>query len=230
VPAGAILYLSFNNVGNQLDQLVDQYSSSQPDFDRQRAELESALGLRLDDIVDVLRGEGAFALYRTSSSTPDVLFAVSVDDEAKARRLVDRLSGLAALTGTATSTNVRIAGISATEISYSGTSVYSAVFGGDLVLTNSRSVIEDMAGDAPTLAGDADYKSAVAASDMPTETNGFVYMDLRGGLDWGFSYAESQGTTVPDSWRENTEALRSVLMYSAKEGDSFRFAGFLGID
>jgi|SRR5215211_617709 len=230
LPANALFYLSFNNVGHRLADLINKYSQSNSSFDQQRAQLEQALGFTVGDIVDVLQGEGALVLYPTGTSTPDVLFVVHETDEEKARKLVDRLSGLAALSGSGQTRQEQIGDLTATVFTFSGTDVYTVVFNGNLVMTNSRQPIVNMAGNGPNLADDQVYENAVSSAGMPDDTDGFLYMNMKTGLEWAFSYSESQGTPVPQVYKDNTAPLRGLLTYSAKDGDTFRFTGFLGIE
>jgi hypothetical protein len=230
LPSGATLFLSFNNVGGRLNTLFDDYARTNPSFDQQRAQVEAALGLRFKDIFDLLSGEGAFALYRTTG-TPALLFAVQVSDETKARNLVEKAAALAQLgSSNVTVRSVQIGGVQAREFSTSGYSIFAAAFDGKLVLTNSRASIEAMQGTSSKLADDPAYKAAVSGAGMPSETNGFLYANLRGGLDYAFSYAESRGLTIPQVAKDNTAPLRGLLLYSASSGDKFQFAGFLGIE
>ena len=229
VPANAIFYLSFNNIGHRLDDFVDQYSRANPSFDQERAQLEQALGFTIGDIADVLRGEGALALYRTPTSTPDVLFVVDETDPTKAQNMIDRLSGLAALSGSDQTRTEHVGDLTATVFTFSGTDVYTAVSDSNLVMTNSRQTLANMEGSGPKLADDQVYENAVSSAGMPADTDGFMYVNMKTGLDWAFSYYESQGSSVPQVYKDNTAPLRGLLTYSTKDGDAFKITGFLGI-
>lgn len=231
VPAGAMLYLSFNDVGGRFDKLLESYGSYNENFDQQRTQIETALGMSLDDVLRLLGGEGAFVLYPTSSGAPSVLFALRVDDEARAQKLIDKTAALAQLGGSAQVSRIQVGSVSATELTLSnGTTVDAAAFGGKLVITNSRTAIEGMQAGTTKLASDPVYTAASGGAAMPSETGGFMYFNLRTGLDWSFSYAESRGSNVPQIAKDNLSPLRGLLLYSAKEGGSFRFTGFLGIE
>jgi uncharacterized protein DUF3352 len=231
LPSGAIFYYSFNNLGGRLKKLVDDYARTHSGFDRQRAQVETALGMSLDDVFGLMSGEGALALYRTGtgSGTPQVVFALRVSDEGKARRLLEKAAALAQLGSSVEVTTVQIGGLQAREFDVSGTLIYAAVFDGKLVVTNSRASIAEMHGSGPKLAEDPAYTAAVSGAAMPSETNGFLYSDLSTGLDYAFAYVESQGSTVPSVVRDNTGPLRGLLLYSTTDGSRFQFTGFLGI-
>lgn len=230
LPAGAMFYLSFNGIGNRLNKLVDSLGSSIPNFDQQRAQIELALGYPLKDVFDLLSGEGAFVLYPTATGTPPVLFAAKIGDETKAQRILDRLATLAAASGSLQIRSVQIGSVRASEITLqNGTHAYAAVFDGKLVTTNSRAAIEAMQGSGSKLADDSSYKGALTGADAPSETSGFLYANLNDGLQWAFDYAESRGSTIPQTARDNTAPLRGLLLYGSKDGNGFTLTGFLGI-
>jgi hypothetical protein len=229
LPAGAMLYLSFNGIGNRLNKLVDTLGSSVPNFDQQKAQIELVLGYSLSDVLGLLSGEGAFALYPTASGTPSVLFVARVSDESKAGSIIDRLATLAAATGRLKIRSVQIGSVQAHEITLqNGTLAYLAVFDGKLVSTTSRAAIEQMQS-GPHLADDPAYKTAVSGSGVPVDTSGFVYANLGDILPFAFDYLESHGRTVRQIVKDNTAPLRGLLLYGSKTGGSLTLTGFLGI-
>jgi hypothetical protein len=232
LPAGAVAYLSFDRLDRPLATLLANGNKLSPNFEQQRAQIEALLGYSLDkDVLPLLAGEGALAVYPTTSGPPEVLLAIKIADEAKAQRVLDRIQTLAQLSGRVKVNAVKIGQVSGIElvIPNSTTSVFVALFDGRLVVSNLRSGIEDMQGAGPRLADDSAYKNAVSAAGMPNETAGFFYTDLRGGLDYVFAYLEGKGQTIPKVVRENTAPLRGLLLYLTKDGDRFTFSGFLGI-
>ena len=92
LPGGAVVYLSFNGVGDRINKLVDSLGDSISNFDRDRAQIELVLGYPLEDVFGLLDGEGAIALYPTESGSPAVLFVAQVSDESKAASILDRLA------------------------------------------------------------------------------------------------------------------------------------------
>ena len=99
MPGGAIVYLSFNGVGDRINKLIGSLGDSIPNFDRDRAQIELVLGYPLEDVFGLLDGEGGLALYPNEGGTPAVLFVAQVSDESKARSILDRLAALAAASG-----------------------------------------------------------------------------------------------------------------------------------
>jgi len=123
LPSGATVYYSFNNLGGRLNTFLDDYARTHPSFDQQRAQAETALGMTFDDVFNQLSGEGAFALYRTASGPPAVIFAVQVSDETKARQLVDKAAALAQLGNSAQVRTVQVGGLQAREFDVSGSTI-----------------------------------------------------------------------------------------------------------
>jgi hypothetical protein len=231
LPGGAIFYLSLDGVGSRINDLIDTYGSSIPNFDQQRAQLELVLGYSLKEVLGLLDGEDAIVVYPAEGGgTPAVLLVAKVSDETKAQTILNRLATLGAASGAIDIKPIQIGSVDAKEITRSnGTPVYAAVFDGNLVVTNSRTTIEKMQGSGPTLADDAAYKAAVDAADVPDETTGFVYADVKEALEYAFDYAENQGETVEQVVKDNTAPLRGLLLYGTKDGGTATFSGFLGI-
>ena len=92
--------------------------------------------------------------------------------------------------------------------------------------TTSRTVLEKMQAE-PHLADDPVYKAAIARA--PDETSGFVYANLHDGLPAIFDYLDSHGRTIDQDVKDNTAPLQGLLLYGSKDGDTFSFTGFLGI-
>jgi hypothetical protein len=106
-------------------------------------------------------------------------------------------------------------------------SLYWAAFDGHLVLTTSRVGIADLKSGDNRLADDEDFKSALEQADMPDETTGFVYVNLHDAIS---SLLGLGGASVPPDVRENLEPLDSLVFYGSKDGETFRFAGFLSVN
>jgi Protein of unknown function (DUF3352) len=230
VPAGAIAYVSFNGLGSTINKLIDSFGGSITNFDQERAQIELVLGYPLKDVFDLLSGEGALAVYNSSSGTPGVLFVAKVSDESKARKILDRLATLAAASGSLHMQTVQIGSAQADEITLSnGTHAYAAVFDGKLVTTNDRSLLEQMQGGGQTLADDSAFKAALSGANAPDQTNGFVYANINDALAFAFDYAQSHGSSIPQSVKDNTAPLQGLLLYGSKDGGNYKLTGFLGI-
>jgi uncharacterized protein DUF3352 len=234
LPAGAWTAVSFNNLAASLRKALDALSST-PGFESKRTQLEQALGFSVEnDLLPLFAGEGALAVYPgpAGTSVPTVDFVLKVKDEAKARRVLERLTALARLGSIGTVRTVDVGGVTATELSPTGTNVavYYGVSKGLIIATNSRSGLSSVGGSGQKLADDPLFKAARSGAEAPDETNGFFYFNLHAAvpalINLVGSLAPSQG--LLDA-RANAEALQSFFLYSTRDGDVIRAAGFLGV-
>ena len=233
LPSGAIAYVGVSNLEDSLRRAIDTVGKTRPNFDQQRAQVEAVLGLSFDkDVLPLFAGEGALAVYPSAGTpVPAIVFAEKVSDEDAAKHVISRLTAIGQVGAAGRVTTVPIGGVEATKITLGEQgSIYAAEFGGKIVVTNSPTTISDMQSSAPKLADDPPYKSAVASAGVPDETLGFLYVNAHDGLRYAFSYfAKRTGQTVSPEVLANTDPLQSLLLSTSKEGDQFRFSGFLGI-
>ena len=231
LPAKPLFFLSAANLDTLVRKGLDLASTSVPNFSEQRAQVEKALGLSLEkDVLPLISGEVALALYGVASGdipvTVDVL--VAVDDEADARRLMERLGALLELGDSGTTTKLQIGGVQATELTFAGqdVSVFWLVDDGKLQLSTSRAGLEALQASSPRLADDAAYKDALDASGAPGEVIGLAYADLRTAVPF---FVSLEGEDVDADTRANLEPLQSVVASVTQDGDVVRTSGFLGI-
>jgi Protein of unknown function (DUF3352) len=227
LPAGALVDLSFNNLSSNLRRVLNQAG-----LRAQAAQVEQALGISESDLLKLLSNEGALALYPAARGEhyPSVELLLKVTDEAKARKLLNRLSALAPMAG-ATVKPVTIGGVAAHELVVNGQiSVDYGVFDGVLAVSNSRSALAGLGAGGVKLSSDPVFTDARSAAKAPSSTSGFAYVNLRGVVteyfkDLGFS------TSAPDSaeLRANLAPLRSFFGYGARKGDVTHLNGFLVI-
>ena len=230
LPAGAAVYVSFNDVAGQFDATREQLRAQMPDFDRQLEEAERALGLSIEeDVLPLLRGEGAFAVY-TTSLIPTVTLALEVEDEEGAVATVDDLvARLAAQRPGVEPRDTEIAGVPAKQVPLDEMfSLYYAAFDGKLVVTTTPAGIEELREDGTKLGDDEKLQDAKDAAGMPDETAGFVYVDSDEAIGLLQAAAALEGENLPSDVRENLEPLGTAVFYSAD--DDVCFSGFVGID
>jgi hypothetical protein len=231
LPANALAYVSFGNLEDYLNTLVESADESFPEFQRERSKIEKALGFSLkSDLFPLFSNEGAIAVYRGGElDFPILLFVLSVDEE-KATHVIERLAALAELSGDAESRTVQVGGLEATEVRFpSGVSIFALVDDGKAYVASDRSVLEQ-ALNGSKLADDPAYQDARRAAEVPDETVGFVYVDLADGLPYIIDFVETTepGSVSPEV-RANTEPLESVFMFAAKDGERVTLSGFLTI-
>jgi Protein of unknown function (DUF3352) len=233
VPAGAILYVGFNDLESGFSQARDALAQADPAFDHDLAQLEAQIGVSLEeDVLPLFSGEGA-VYVRPGFPIPEVTLVTQVADEAAAVATVDKV--VAALGRYApldvTPTTTEIAGVQAKQVTISPPfSLYYAAFDGHLVLTTSSEGIAALRGDGERLADDARFKNALEAAGVPEETTGFAYVDVHSAVTNLLGLAEMGGGTLPSDVRPNLEPLQSLVFYASRDGDTVRFTGFLAVD
>jgi hypothetical protein len=181
-----------------------------------------------EDVFPLFAGEAALYV-RPGFLIPEVTLVTQVDDEQAAMATVDKIvKALAEYLPAAQHVNeVQIDGIDAKEVAVSPpVSVYYAAFDGHLVVTTSRDGIAQLRQDGDRLADDSSFKDALEQVGMPDETAGFAYVNLHDAIPYVLNYVG----TVPEEVRRNVEPLESLVLYSFKDGNTLKFAGFLSVD
>lgn len=227
LPAGALVDLSFNNLASNLRRVLGQAG-----LKAQAAQVEQALGITESDLLKLLSNEGALAVYPSARGEryPSVELLLKVTDQAKARKLLNRLSALAPMAGV-TVKPVKIGGVAAHELVVSGEiSVYYGLFDGVIGVSNSRSALAGLGSAGVKLSSDPVYTDARSAAKAPDSTTGFAYVNLRG-LFAEFSKVLGGLSFDSDSaeLRANLAPLRSFFAYGAREDDVTHLNGFLVI-
>ena len=229
VPGGALVYVGFNNLEQALSAYRDALAEADPDVDRDIARIEAEVGVSLEeDVFPLFAGEAALYV-RPGFLIPEVTLVTQVDDEQAAVATVDKIvKALAEYLPAVQHVNeVQIDGIDAKEVAVSPpVSVYYAAFDGHLVVTTSRDGIAQLRQDGDRLADDSSFKDALEQAGTPDETAGFAYVNLHDAIPYVLNYVG----TVPEEVRRNIEPLESLVLYSSKDGNTLKFAGFLGVD
>lgn len=232
VPANALVYLSFNDMQTGLDRLLDTLGESNSGFDQQLAQAELLLGVSVtDDLLPLFAGEGALVVA-PGSPIPAVSLILKVDDEQAAMRTLDTLASRAGAFagGGAAPTPTTIEGVQAKQLTFGQVPLFYAGFDGKVVVTTSREGIAGLRQDGPKLTDDEAFEAARDAAEMPDETSGFAYVDLKGAIQLVGDYARLSGDSIPPEVSANLEPLGSLLVYSTQEDGRYTFSGFLGID
>jgi hypothetical protein len=237
VPADAIVYASFANLRTALERLLELASQQTPDFDAQLGQLQLGLGLSLeDDLLPIFEGE--HALYvRPGEPEPEVTVLLSPPDPEQARATLDQLTqgigALAALGGGEapfTVTDTTIAGMPAKHIEIEGEDeeLYYALVGDHVVLSTAEKGIASVAAPSGSLADDPLFQEAEQAAGLPDESLGFVYVNVRDGLELAELAAGNFGEIDAETL-ENLRSLQYLVAYATGTQGELHFAGFLGI-
>ena len=230
VPATAVAYLSFANLAEPLGKLLDTVGGALPGFDQRFAQAESFLGLSIrGDVLPLFSKEGAIVVA-PGTPIPAISLVLEVDDEQKAVSVLDKLVGLAGgIVGGAQAQATDVEGAQAKELSLGQFSLFYAVFEGKLVLTSARDGIAGLRQQGPKLAEDPDFQAARQSAGMPDQTGGFLYLDLKDGIQLLQGYIQLAGTSIPAEVNANLAPLGSLLVYGTQENGRSRFTAFLGV-
>lgn len=237
LPAGALVYFSFNNLADPVRAFLDCAGNANQDVDRGIAQAELALGVSLEeDVLPLFENEGALAVYPVEGGgpIPTVSLVLQVENEENARetvdRLIERLSQFEEGVGV---TETDVGGVEATRVTFPGDqfSLVYAVFDGLLVASTTEEGIAGVSDDGERLADDAVYEQAHDSADAPDETTGFVYANLAEGLPYLLDTIEaSEDEAAPTQVRENLEPLRSLFVWGSQDDNRSRAAGLLRIE
>lgn len=231
LPAGAMSYVSFGDLREFWRGFLESAQKSVPNFEQQREEFETALGFSLEkDLFPLFAEEGAIAVYPGNGETPQVTFMLDVEgDEAKARNVIDRLSALLRLSEAGATAKVKIDGVDVTRFTFGGEGfevgrIHAGVTDGLLIVASTEAGFRAALKDDGRLADDATFEQAREAAELPGESLGFVYMNLKELLPFAF-----ESEPVDPEVRANTEPLESALLYATGDGNRVLLSGFLTI-
>ena len=240
-PAGALLYASFSDLRTGLSRFLDVVAEQTPDFAQQLGQVETALGVSVEnDLLPLFEGE--LALYvREGLPIPEVTLLLSPSDPTKGLATLDKialgassLAGLAGETPPYTVTSTNIAGTPAQQVTIgeTGFSLYYAQVGDNVVLTSAVSGVADLVAGSGSLAEDPRYVEATQAAGLPEQTSGFFYLDFERAaalIELATSTLESGSVTVPSEGLETLGALGYLVVHAGGSGSKTTFSGFLGV-
>jgi hypothetical protein len=105
-----------------------------------------------------------------------------------------------------------------------------AAFDQMVMVTIGQGAIAELRSDGDKLADDEGFEDARDAAGMPTESVGFMWLDLEDGIPMVLGLAAATGGSIPAEIRENLEPLGSFLAWAESDGRSGSFTAFLQID
>ena len=223
VPSDALAYFAFHGAKGMLTGLQDN-----PLFSEQVPELHRYAGV-LKSVESLLQGENAFYVRPAGKGKiPEVTFvaepAPGTDGAATLDRLIKRYRSELELP--AQPKRSRVAGLPARTIDLGDYKVHYANVGNRLVITNLGAGLQALKGNPPSLADSKDFQQAVDSAGMPAKTQGFVYVNVKGGLDYAQRLAN---TGIPEGIKKNLRPLRSAVEYAATQPSELQVTFFLRI-
>lgn len=182
-PADTLAFLSFDTAS-----LRGQTSSLAP--------LANILGVRVDQLVGDIEGEGAFWVL-PAPGFPELTLVLTTSAPERTRQQLEELLDGAPLP-------IRV-----------------AVVGGQVVATTATSPAQalERARVGGTLADDVDFREAQSAAGMPDETGGFLYLDVADALPL-LTLAGYAGVDIPKDVLENLRPIRSIVAWSEADGST----------
>jgi hypothetical protein len=226
VPADALAFLSFKG-GKGVDQLKEQLETN-PSFSQILPQIERELGVKVADILALLRGE--VSLYaRPGGAIPEVSLVLDTADQSAALSTLDKLAtSLAAYANAKVSTSHE-AGRTVKTIDFDQFAIRYAGLGDKVLITSGLNGIGAYTSSDSKLPDAADFKEARDASGMPSSNSGFAYVDLKNSIALIESLAGLGGESLPAEVTQNLRPLRSFVAWSERAGDAFTFDAFLEI-
>lgn len=222
VPADAFAFTTFQGEGTTA-QLRDLRSN--PLYGMALQGFEEELGVEIDDVLNLFRGEVAF-YAAPGVPIPEVALLLEADDPAEARQTADRLlRTVAERAGGEVTEDGEV-----TTAVFSGFTVNLATVESTVVLTTAKSAIAQMGGQGDKLSDSARYKDALEAAGVPADYTGLAYIDLSEALELIMGFASTSGEDVPPEISRNLEPLESVVAFGAKDGDLGKALFFLEIE
>src|SRR5438445_577694 len=175
VPAGALLYLSFNGEG------FAAQGNFRKAFEQGLRQSGGAANPQVKELLSAFEQLGPLlahenALYvRPGAILPEITLVAQPDSPDQAVPAVDKLvARLAALAGVPIKPKpITIGSVQAKELNFGQFSIFYGVDGGKLIVTDQEQAFQDLKGSGPKLSGDATFKEAIDAASMPDQASGF---------------------------------------------------------
>ena len=188
-------------------------------------QIESALGVTLDQLAALFRGEGAIYV-RAGTPLPEVTIVLNESNPVGAMATVDRLAKSVSHGNVQTTV---VDGVP--DPARPGLAVLALLrhLRGKLVITDSPTGISGLKDGGQKLSDDQVFKDAKSAAGMPDETKGFVYVNVKDAAPMVEGLSALGGGGIPPDVSANLEHVRSFLAYGSGSGDENRFDAFLEI-
>lgn len=218
VPSDALLYFTFHGSKGMLAGLGNNML-----FDE--ADLGPFAGLlrRLDTL---LQGENAFYVRPGSANIPEATFVMEPAKGTDGMKTLDRIFRDSRKNLHVLPRPTTVAGVPARRVELGEVDVLYANVGGRLVVTDLPAGIAALKGNPPPLAGSEAYKEALREAGMKSKTQGFFWVDIRGGVELAERLA---GAPFPKDLTRNIEPLRSVVEYAYTRPSEVQVTFFLRI-
>jgi hypothetical protein len=218
IPSDALLVISFDGAGNQLNSITQ---GSVP----QLGTIERAIGVKVRDLQELVGGEGALYV-RAGNPIPEVTLLAQERNERKAERTIEKV--VAHLAGGNISPHpTTIEGVPMQQLDLGPVSILYGTFEGKLVVTDSANALRELKSTNDKLADSETFKAASDAANLPDQSTGFVYANLKDAVPVIESLGRLGGGGLPPDVDRNLKPLRSFIAYGTKDGDLTTSVAFL---
>jgi hypothetical protein len=223
VPKDAIAYWTFHGTKGMLQGLDrNPIFKDVPEIHRYRGVITQ--------IGRLLEGENALYVRPAAAQgkIPEVTFvaepAPGTDGAAVLNGLVTKYQKQMELPSAPKRTTV--GGVHAYWVFADPVRLYWANVGKRLVVTDRPGAFAEVKGTPAPLTQSSEYNGALDDSGMPDKTQGFLYVNVRGGI----AYAQKAANLpVPGSVKRNLRPLRSAVEYAATQPSEIQVTFFLRI-
>jgi Protein of unknown function (DUF3352) len=217
IPHDALAYIAFHGVGNTFSAMQSNPALASP-------ELAPVRGL-LRKVGKLVQGENALYVRRGDGRIPEVTLVTEPSPGTDGAATLDRILAGTNLQGRMERS--RVAGVDARTLPLGGNvGLHYANVGGNLVVSDLVSGVADLANGGPGLAQSATYSDALRASGAPSKVAGFLYVDVRGGLDL---VQRLSNAPIPASVTRNLGPLRSAVAYAASRPSEVQVTLFVRV-
>jgi hypothetical protein len=222
VPRDALFYATFHGAKGMLTGLENNpFFSDTPEIKHYSNVLRR--------VGSLLQGENAFYVRPgPSGKIPEVTFVTEPAPGTNGAATLDRILARyrSELDLPSQPKPTRVAGLPGRKIELGSVDVYYANVGGRLVITDFQAGVRALKGNSPSLEQSDEYAGAVGSSGMPAKTEGFFYVNVRGGISYGERLAN---TPLPEGLKRNLRPLRSAVEYVATRSSEVQITFFLRI-
>jgi hypothetical protein len=222
VPKDALAYFSFHGAKGAFDKLEDNPILSDVPEIRKYSGVLRRVGL-------LLEGENAVYLRPApSGKIPEITFIAEPAPGTNGMTTLDSLlrKYRKQLELPSLPKPTRVAGLPAKVVDAGEVNLYYANVGKHFVITDFPAGIKTLKGNPPSLAQSEEYKGALRESGMPAKPQGFIYVNVRGGIDYA---TRLSNTPLPGEVKRNLTPLRSAVEYAATRPSEIQVTFFLRI-
>jgi hypothetical protein len=219
VPGDALAYYAFHGTNGTLSGLTGAPQLSTPEL--------RPVAKALRSIASLLQGENALYVRPAAGEMPEVTLVTEPKPGTDGAATLDHILGLYRSELGLRPERTSIRGIPARKLDLGEFEIDYANVAGNLIVTNLPQGILSLGAPASTLADDDGFKEALDKSGLPAKTQGFLYVNVRGGLGLAQRLADQP---IPADLVRDLKPLRSAVEYALTRPSELQVTFFLRID